>query len=715
MRKMSILILAYATSHCVFAGLQKINFFQYKVSYKNALGLTRHKDYIIPLWDDNQSISWIGSKFMGETPIAHSGSVASWGNGVEWLAMPTKNGDIRSLWVNKNNGQYGDQNAVANEFSSHPYLSDVRATFATDDGYLYAIQPDGWSLISGKIDQSSSIMSAWNGRSEIREYVGISAINDNDGNRPISLGRNGYLYQFSKDLSRCDSTKVFDTLNFHPLLFKGDGKVGNDGIAYYWSYGLNGSGKPSLCKIVFDISTNSINSRVSNLSVPKDVGIKAGVYSPLTPWNDFIPFWISDNDVRIISIANDYVNTFSDDGILIESSFGTDRTSDKTLNPWMPRNGDIYIAKIIMTTNNRQNWVGHQDILVADDFAMPGHGISRFTYTPDGFDDHISLDVKMKDASNSAEPISRPVISISNLSNYRQLSDFKLRIWTARASVYPDTIFANKYWMADDSAIVETGCSAENPNLCWVDVVFSDEYILNQNSSTKEDAIQLGFHNSSWKVWDKNSDISLSGVSGTISSNPNLTVYQKGAGAKRWIKVWGIEPKPNTIEYPLGWTPGPPPINKSDDVVLNFSQSNAWGSVPNDKIQLATGECYDGSGCAVMKQGGYALMESVPFKHQGSLRGLDLTFMQNASAFPYWKGQFSLYLESKSNGLFNQWLGYIDLSSQTSGTWNHAQLPIPEWISSRLGSAPNDLTLRVAINLPNDCGDFYFGKIRINP
>lgn len=719
MKKVIVLLLWASLS--VWAGFQPVDFFFYRVAYKNLAGLTRHKDYHVPIWDEPSANYWLGGLgFLNDVP--YHGAAASWNNGKEWLGITNIYDQVRGLWMDRNDGKYDCRNAFSRHNRNHPYLQFIRSIYADEEGAVYLQCGGGWRLVSGKLDMNTGSLASWKGDTTSKSFAGITGIMDGTLRKFVAVGMDGTVSLYSQDLTDLQTFAAFEDSIFHPEIVKSDGKLDISGVATIWIFG-NGrvdpekdSSKyvPSLLRIDFNPVTLEHSRHLFPLQIPPAATVDDGV-SPISSWDDFIPFWVGGEQLRIVALSEDHLHVFSERGIWIESPWGTKRLPNG--NPYyrvIPQMGDLYRAKALMSTNHRKNWQSHQDILVAEDFRFPGHGLRRLGYTPDGFDDHIQLDVRMRESAGSGEMMNKPVLQIENLSSYRQLMDFKVRLWLSREELYPDTILAERYWTEDDMATVETGCSAENPNVCWADILFSEDFVLDPGQVSRIDGIQLGIHPRDWKAWSRSNDPSWQNVRSGLATNENLTVYIKGALPGQWKKVWGKEPSPLSIPLPLGWQPGPPPVDASEEMILGFENMDGWGSEHRSVLVQNGTDKKQGLRCLQVNGGGWNQIESRPFPHQGKIGKVTLAIRQpNPGVNLWWSGQVQVFVESRRLGLYSQWVGQVDLTTLPKGEWTDISLDMPEWLQSRLDVGASDLVLKIAVNTPIGSQPYLLDDLRL--
>jgi hypothetical protein len=89
-----------------------------------------------------------------------------------------------------------------------------------------------------------------------------------------------------------------------------------------------------------------------------------------------------------------------------------------------------------------------------------------------------------------------------------------------------------------------------------------------------------------------------------------------------------------------------------------------------------------------------------------------LSTMVNA----YYYGSLQFYIEVPSLGLYNQWVGQLNLTGLSLGTWNTLSISIPSSLGSQLaGKTFSDLTVRMAVNIPSGSGPVLFDAMHLLP
>jgi hypothetical protein len=711
MRRFIVAALAVLTSFA-HAGFSQIDFFRYVYSYKTFFG-TRHKVFEVPIWDESQAKYWLGYQFLQERP--GKAYAVSFSDGREWLGIINEEDEVRGLWMNRSNGKYDSRTTFLHADSTTPGFKNLSNFFIDEDKNAYFQSEYGLKLVSAHLNDSAEF-DTWSIDSSGRDYIGVTGICDNNIHKAIALGNNGFIYIFTPDLSVVDSVALPGCEGSTLIRLKSDSKLDSNGISTLWVQAtkiVNNTTEYGFFKVNLNAASLSINSRFYPLRIPSGSQVPTGV-NPISMWKDFIPFSVGANDLRIIAIANDYIHVFSEQGIWIESPWGTTQTPDGSTWYSASDHGSLYYAQTVISTNNRKNWQSHQDIIVADDFQASGHGLKRLSWTPDGYSDYLSLDVEMKETAKSTEPVSKPKILIKNLSSSRQLSQFKLRLWYSRQEGYPETVQSDAYYFEAESTKLSSDCSTSNPNLCWTDIVFDTGYAIDPEQQTGVDGIQLGIHFSDWRAWNKSNDYSWVGISDTFSTASNITVYEQGTSTDEWKKIWGNEPNPDSFPLPYGWVAGPPAVDNSESSIISMDDLTGWGCSGNGSCLLNRASYTEGSASISVSGGGWTLLTSKPFEYSGGLSKVKFDVWQPIVMInPYWTGQVQLSIECPSVGLYSQWVGQAELTSLTKGSWITLGFDVPYWISQKLTSNVTDLELKISVNAQIGAGTYSLDNVQL--
>ena len=159
------------------------------------------------------------------------------------------------------------------------------------------------------------------------------------------------------------------------------------------------------------------------------------------------------------------------------------------------------------------------------------------------------------------------------------------------------------------------------------------------------------------------------------------------------------------------WDPPPPP-----NQILGFEDPALWHVIWNGPpVQLTrSGDFVEGSWSMRMVPNGYVALESAPLD-QNMVKGfsmLQLWVRLSNPANPWWIGQLQFFFDSPSLGIYNQWVGQVDLREG----WGVYTVVIPSSLGDQLkGKTFSDLRVRMAVNVPMGTGAMLFDDLQFAP
>ncbi len=151
--------------------------------------------------------------------------------------------------------------------------------------------------------------------------------------------------------------------------------------------------------------------------------------------------------------------------------------------------------------------------------------------------------------------------------------------------------------------------------------------------------------------------------------------------------------------------------------VLGFETLADWTVVQGTVASFGLSDAHtEGASSLRLGARGFTAIRSRPIESLGVDAGanayLDL-MLPTAQASPEWIGAVQLYLEIPSQGLYNAYVGQVELTGMPLGVWRTIQFDIPAEIRSRLRAQDSDLTVTVVLNVPSDApGDYLVDNLR---
>jgi len=689
-----------------YAGFTPSDFFYYRYS-KKTLWHTYHRTVQIPVLDKGESNRWFGLQFASGN--LQGLTYLEWPNGKSFIGGILRSSNITYLTNDQKIGSIFYNDPEAPIFGGSSCLQNLTGD---DVGNLYMNEPCNKLLVSVQLDINNPSNRTWKKKEINYNAAGIAAIGDGATRKVAVFGDDGIIRLYSSNLDSSQSFKTNDS-GWTILKVKSDGKLDSLGRPVIWAYLWNNGFY--IQELHLDLITGAIAARRSQLKIsPRDT-LPLGS-TPFENWHDFIPFHVGPNQVRIIAVNYGQLHVFSSDGTWIESPIVSPIDTnfckpDCRQNPASPLIGYLRVA----TLNNSKNWQSRQEIMVSDNFDYGGHGLHRLNWVPDGYEDYFALDVQMRETAGNSEPISKPMIRIFNLSPVRQLSNAKLRLWLSREENPKDSLTVDRYYFKDDSTAISTGCSSRNPNLCWIDLQFSDFWSLNPLDSTGVNDIQIGAHFVSWKSWIRSNDVSWREINSSFKSNPNVAIYTDLMQTGDWKLSWGREVDPDSIPLPFGYVQSDtstPRIDFGPSQILGFENVLGWNST-GAKIQLDSLVFLDGKSSLSINNPEWTSLTSNPFFKKGLFTRLSFQIMQpKPPSNPYWPGQIQASISIPSKGIYNCWLGSMELLNQPEGVWLDFSKPLPLNVTAALFAGPSDVQVSISLNAPAATGKFHLDNLR---
>lgn len=145
--------------------------------------------------------------------------------------------------------------------------------------------------------------------------------------------------------------------------------------------------------------------------------------------------------------------------------------------------------------------------------------------------------------------------------------------------------------------------------------------------------------------------------------------------------------------------------------VLSFDDPSLWrGPGPLTSSDTRT----EGDFSLATRPSGYSVYESVPFSFRGEMRRMlvDL-LLPTQQPNPWWYGAVQLYLTSPSANVYNAYIGQVELTGLPLGTFQSLEFHVPAWIAERLKDGVNDLSVRLALNVPGSSQTYLLDNLRI--
>jgi hypothetical protein len=70
-------------------------------------------------------------------------------------------------------------------------------------------------------------------------------------------------------------------------------------------------------------------------------------------------------------------------------------------------------------------------------------------------------------------------------------------------------------------------------------------------------------------------------------------------------------------------------------------------------------------------------------------------------------------MESRTFGIYNQWIGQVDLTPLPKGNWTDVSFVVPAWIISNITGAIPYLVFRIVLNTPQLSSGYSVDNLRL--
>lgn len=159
----------------------------------------------------------------------------------------------------------------------------------------------------------------------------------------------------------------------------------------------------------------------------------------------------------------------------------------------------------------------------------------------------------------------------------------------------------------------------------------------------------------------------------------------------------------------------PPPTSPLDSI-LSFEDLSKWSSSQVSLSLATTPKTHLEHALKVVSPPGWTQIESVPFSSATLSAPLakfycDLWSSSNQPN-PSWSGQFQLAVEVPSLGIFNQWIGQVELTPLPKDTYRLMEISLPPGIAAVFNGNHSDVVLRLILNVTAASGPYYIDHIR---
>jgi hypothetical protein len=143
--------------------------------------------------------------------------------------------------------------------------------------------------------------------------------------------------------------------------------------------------------------------------------------------------------------------------------------------------------------------------------------------------------------------------------------------------------------------------------------------------------------------------------------------------------------------------------------VFGFERSGTWTSSQFQLAHVSTAGM-QGSASLRVQGSGYGVIQSSPLANIASPTStvkVDLK-LPVPQPNPYWYGTAQLFVESRSLGLFNHYIGQVELTGLPKGSFRTLTFTLPQDVQQKLATPYHDLVFRFALNIPSGTTEPWF-------
>lgn len=141
---------------------------------------------------------------------------------------------------------------------------------------------------------------------------------------------------------------------------------------------------------------------------------------------------------------------------------------------------------------------------------------------------------------------------------------------------------------------------------------------------------------------------------------------------------------------------------------LGFEDASQW-TVENGAIVGTTTTRTQGAAALVVNAPGYTVLHSRVLGPLGEVSpqlSFDL-LLPDIDPEPSWRGATQLLVSAPSQGLYNAYLGQVELTGLAPGVFNRVQFTVPQDVLEKLRGQYSDAFFSIVLNVPNDPGAEY--------
>jgi hypothetical protein len=194
----------------------------------------------------------------------------------------------------------------------------------------------------------------------------------------------------------------------------------------------------------------------------------------------------------------------------------------------------------------------------------------------------------------------------------------------------------------------------------------------------------------------------------------NRVRYQFMEASDFNLEFWRGHTTLGTYTVPITFVPGGV---VSSNPILGFENTSSWSTTAG-ALSTVSSPITQGSAALQITGIGYAALTSALLSsqvvHAGSQLAFDVLMPQQEG--DSWHGQTQVYLNCPSRGVYDAFIGSVNLSSLPLETYSTITMAIPTPVTTSLnGGSFSDLTIKITLDVPTTSGRHLLDNFRFLP
>ncbi len=162
----------------------------------------------------------------------------------------------------------------------------------------------------------------------------------------------------------------------------------------------------------------------------------------------------------------------------------------------------------------------------------------------------------------------------------------------------------------------------------------------------------------------------------------------------------------------------PPPPPDTVGAVMGFEVPSLWQFIAGTgTLSSHTSPKTQGNASMQIQGNGYQQIQSVPLNttHLSEMNKIKVDlYVGNIQPNPYWIGEAQLFVHCPSAGLFNRYVGQVELTGLPRDVFNTLTFNLPSNILNALAGNYNDFSFSLSLNTNSGSGPYYFDNMRFS-